>query len=157
MCERLSANTALSTLVRIAPGTALGIVTFPVATVERRDIHLFDRSRIETASVDAYSVRVRSRDIERLYSALPAEQVFCDATVEPVFDEAVLPGYQFESLPRNDQRQVTRFRTNTAITFGYIDFRGSLYLEADPAAVTSAAVNQHRIIRHRAILLRLTG
>src|SRR5277367_2682190 len=72
----------------VAPRGASGV---PVPTVERYYRHRFDGDAVEATCVDAHTVRVRSRNVEGLHSAVLAEVVPRDAGVERVGGEIVAP------------------------------------------------------------------
>lgn len=78
-------------------------VCFPVLAIEVTYLGLVDVEVAEAVGVDAVAIGVGARDIERLYTAGGAEQVFGLASIETVVGECLLAGQQFELISANDQ------------------------------------------------------
>src|SRR4051812_16402899 len=77
---------------------AAGVVFLPVAAVDLGDLHARHGAGIETARVDAVSIGVRARHVERFHAAGGAEQVLRRAGVEGVLGERVPAREQPEAL-----------------------------------------------------------
>src|SRR5262249_38935118 len=118
----------------------------PLASVEGlgRDRQLLDRPLIQAARVDAVAVGMRARHIERLDAAHRAEKMLRHAGVESIRGEEFRALEQAEARLRHDQVQEPRLRADRAIALGDREAGGRLDFEADPAAMTTSAMNGHR-------------
>jgi hypothetical protein len=66
-------------------------VVLPVAAVEVPDLDLPDRGGVETARIHADAVGIGARNVKAFDAALRAEMVLCDAGVEAVGGQGLLP------------------------------------------------------------------
>src|SRR5262249_29414995 len=136
----LSANWSsdCKTLCRLA---VLRTALLPLLPVERGDGEGGHGGRVDAARVDTDSVGVGARHIERLDAAGGTKIVLCDVGVERVRRERVLTLEELEALGGHDQMQIARLGANGAVALGDAKLGGRLHLEAHPAAVTAARVN----------------
>jgi hypothetical protein len=113
----------------------------PVLAVERLNHLGLDRARIEAARVDAETVRIGARDVERLDPASATEEMARHAGVEGVFNEHLGAGEQSKTRGRDDEMPERRHRADRAVAVMHQQVRGSIDLETDCSAVTAAAVS----------------
>src|SRR5882762_1184245 len=94
---------------------ASGVLSFPLLAVDFGDDHFTNGSAVEATGVNAVSIRVRARNIERLDATGRAKQVFGRAGVELIGRQRIRTGQQLESRFRNGQMQVAGFRADRAV------------------------------------------
>jgi hypothetical protein len=99
--------------------------------------------RIEAIHVDTDAVRMRARDVERLYATVSAKIMLRDASVERIGAQHIFTLKQSKVIGGHEQVQKARLAANTAITVGCVDGRWSIDFESNPAAVTTPFVRSH--------------
>lgn len=78
-------------------------VVRPIAAIELAAVDFQPFETIQASHVQAESIRVGSRNVERLDAAMAAEQVLRGIRFEPVCAQSALPRQQFKPAGRNDQ------------------------------------------------------
>src|SRR5487761_1158931 len=127
----------------IAP--ALRILVLPFPAVEGPHGHLLEGAGVEAAGIDAETVGMGARDVERLDAAHRAEEMLRRAGVESVSREHVLAREQLEVLRAHDEMQVAGLAAHRAVAVRARPSRGRERLESDPAAVAAPAVRDQRL------------
>src|SRR5437667_3942181 len=117
-----------------------GQLLLPLAAVEWLHLDAFHRSWIETASVDAVTVGVRPRHVERFDATGGAEQVLRSPGVERVGREGFLTLEQSKARLGHDEMQKSRLGADGAIAVGDFEPSRREHLESHPAAMTTAFV-----------------
>src|SRR5215471_14211604 len=108
-----------------------GHVTFPILSVERRHAHRSYRRGLQAARIHTVTRGMRARHIEGFDAALRAEKVFGCHRIELISRQHVLALDKPEAVARNDEMQVTRYRTDGAVAIenlqlvGHEHFKGN--------------------------------
>src|SRR5512145_1087218 len=116
---------------------------FPVPAVEWRNIHLADGLRIDAAHVDAVAVRIRTRHIERLDAAHPAEKMPGDSGVERISRKKLRALNQGEARLGHDKMEIAALAAHRAVALARLDFRGRLDFKAHAPAVATSRMPGH--------------
>ena len=89
----------------------------PISPVESPRFDCGEINAIQTTNVHVDLVRVRSRNIERVNTAIFAESMLRQFRVKFIGGEIIPATQQFKSVARNDQVQETLLRTYRTIAF----------------------------------------
>src|SRR5690242_11395446 len=113
-----------------------------IGIVERRQpLAIRENVAIEAARVDAVTMRMRTRNVERFHTAVFAEQVPRGAGVETVFGERVFALQQAEARSGHDEMQETRHAADRAVAFLHLRMRRRIHFETHAAAVAAAGMS----------------
>jgi hypothetical protein len=115
-------------------------MVLPMLAVKGDHRHFFDGSRFQAAHVDAVTVRVRSRNIERFDAACFTEHVLRHTGVEGVSRKRFRTLDKSETGLWHDEMQKPALAADRAVAFNGVDLGLSFNLELYPAAMASAAV-----------------
>jgi hypothetical protein len=118
-------------------------ILLPVFAIKRNGCHGPDAFPIETVHIDTDSIRVGTRHVKRLRTAVATKKVLCDPATKLIGLQKLLALLQMEISLRHDQVQVTAHAANAAIALLGLDIRRCLDLEPHLAAVTSATQSCH--------------
>src|SRR5262245_8853508 len=123
---------------------------FPVPSIEllRRDRGRIDI--VEATDIDVDLVRIRARDVERMYPAVAAERVLGHLGVELVGGQIVLAADELEQLPRHDQMQEALLAADRAVALGHTRKVGG---DAKAHATTMASARHGPGLRVAAFVL----
>ena len=97
-------------------------------------------------NIDAESVRVRSRYIERLDAAESTEMMLRDTSIECVGRNRILALQKPKIIPRYEKVQETALLADAAVTFRRLDIGRRLNLEFHRTAVATSHVSCHMLI-----------
>jgi hypothetical protein len=112
-------------------------------TVKLGYFDALDGFRIKAFHVDTDTVRMRARDVERLYATVSAKKMLRDTGVECVGTQRILTLKQSKVIGGHEQVQKARLAANTAITVVCVNGRWCIDFESNPAAVTTPFMRSH--------------
>jgi hypothetical protein len=115
-------------------------MVFPILAVKSRHRYFFDCSRIQAAHVNAVTVRMRSRHIERFDATCLTKHVLCHTGVEGVDRKRFRTLDESEAGFRHDQMKKPAFTTDRTVAFDRFDRSRRFDLESHTAAMAATAV-----------------
>ena len=121
----------------------------PVATVEIGECDRRYGRRINAIDIDAHTIGVRPRYVERLDAAMLAKIVLRRVCVERVFADVGFVRQQAKIVIAYDEVQETRHTADTAIALCSVNFCRRIDLESHFAAMATTCVCRHDIVLTR--------
>jgi hypothetical protein len=118
-------------------------ILFPALAIEARDSLRFYRTQVQAIDIDADAVRMRSRHVIGLDSAVATEDMLRHTGIKRINLNVILSADQPETVRRHEQMQVARHTADAAITIRYFEVVGRIDFEAHATAMTAAGMSRH--------------
>src|SRR5262245_29544586 len=138
--QLLTASDSQADLALDRQSAKLGRMGFPMLAVKGDDCNFSDRGRLQTAHIDAVTVGMRSRDIERLDPARFTKQMLGDTGVECVSRQRFRALDETEPRLRDDEMKKPAFAADRTVAFDGFNLSLCFDLKLDPAAMASTPV-----------------
>src|SRR6185503_7579843 len=119
------------------------VLSFPLSAVDGRDGQRLDRLSIDAPCVHTDAVRMRAWHIKGFDAAHRTEEMPGRVRVEGVCSQEFAPAQQPEPVRRHDEMQVTGLAAHRTVAVRYAQLPRGDDFEANPPAVTTAAVRDH--------------